>query len=304
MRTHDPSCEYFLGRKLYGDDFTPDEIAKWFREEEEGHATLGRSKREREGYEYNALNAIHSFRYLGKWKYPDVLSVGGATGDELQPILRQVDRITILEPSSTYRNRILEGVPLRYVKPQPSGIMPFHDSAFDLITSFGCLHHVPNVSTVVREMVRVLRPGGKMLIREPIISMGDWRKPRVGLTKFERGIPLDIFRSTMSDTGVRILQETLGGFPLTPRLQFLLKGHHYNSYAAVMFDKFASRCFAWNYRYHPTTIFHKFTPTLVSYVLEKPGTDAASAQTRPGEAHEAITEGHRTQRTHGPNNDN
>lgn len=295
MRTHDPSCEHFLGRKLYGDDFTPDEIAKWFREEEEGYATLGMGMRERAEYEYNALNTIHCFRHLGTRRYPEVLSVGGATGDELHPILSQVDRITILEPSSTYRKRILGEVPLRYVKPQPSGIMPFHDSAFDLITSFGCLHHIPNVSTVVREMARVLSLGGRMVFREPIVSMGDWRNPRVGLTKFERGIPLHIFRSIVSDTGMLIIRETLGGFPLTPRLRFLLNGHHFNSYAAVMFDKFASRCFAWNYRYHPTTIFHKFTPTFVSYVLEKPGTDAASAQTRAGEGQK------RSQKVNGPN---
>lgn len=271
---------YFAGDELYGDSFDAEEIAQWFADEEEGHASLWAAQRKRVGYEYHALNAVHCFQYLGDRRYSHVLSVGGATGDELHPLLSRVDRITILEPSSSYIDQDIQGIPIRYVKPHPSGIMPFKDNEFDLITCFGCLHHVPNVPMVIREMVRCLAPGGTMLMREPIVSMGDWRKPRVGLTKHERGIPLGIFRSIVSGTGVRIVRETLGGFPLTPRLRTLLRRHPYNSYLAVWLDKMLSIGFSWNYRYHPVTVFQKLTPSLVSYVLQKPAQVDQFDQTR------------------------
>lgn len=262
--------KYFAGYELYGDSFNAEEIAQWFADEEEGHANLRATQRKLVDYEYHALNAAHCFQNLGDRRYSHVLSVGGATGDELSPLLSRIDRVTILEPSSSYADQDIQGVPMRYVRPYPSGIMPFKDNEFDLITCFGCLHHVPNVTVVIRQMDRCLAPGGIMLIREPIVSMGDWRAPRVGLTKHERGIPLRIFRSIINSTGVRVVRETLGGFPLTPRLWILLKRQPYNSHVAVFLDKLLSRGFAWNYRYHPVTVFQKLMPSLVSYVLEKP----------------------------------
>lgn len=68
------------------------------------------------------------------------------------------------------------------------GKISFEDNSFDLITSFSVLHHVPNVSFVISELVRVLSKDGYLLIREPIHSMGDWSVKREGLTKNERGI--------------------------------------------------------------------------------------------------------------------
>ena len=38
-RTHDMQ-DYFAGRALVGDDFTPDEINAWFEDEREAYANL------------------------------------------------------------------------------------------------------------------------------------------------------------------------------------------------------------------------------------------------------------------------
>jgi ubiquinone/menaquinone biosynthesis C-methylase UbiE len=39
--------------------------------------------------------------------------------------------------------------------------LPFPDGAFDLVYSFGTIHHTPDVAGVIREIARVLRPGGR-----------------------------------------------------------------------------------------------------------------------------------------------
>jgi SAM-dependent methyltransferase len=38
--------------------------------------------------------------------------------------------------------------------------LPFDDASFDVVTSFGVLHHTPDTARALREVHRVLRPGG------------------------------------------------------------------------------------------------------------------------------------------------
>ncbi len=42
--------------------------------------------------------------------------------------------------------------------------IPFQDAEFDYVYSIGCLHHTGNISRVVSEIYRVLKPGGKAII--------------------------------------------------------------------------------------------------------------------------------------------
>lgn len=42
--------------------------------------------------------------------------------------------------------------------------LPFADASFDLVTSYGVLHHTPNTGKAVAEAIRVLRPGGKIIL--------------------------------------------------------------------------------------------------------------------------------------------
>jgi ubiquinone/menaquinone biosynthesis C-methylase UbiE len=42
--------------------------------------------------------------------------------------------------------------------------IPFTDGSFDLLTCSHSFHHYPNQATTVREMHRVLRPGGRLVV--------------------------------------------------------------------------------------------------------------------------------------------
>jgi SAM-dependent methyltransferase len=270
LATHDVIEECLQGKKLYGDDFPPGEIDRWYQDEEEGYADLGAKDRTRYSYGYHALNHAHAFRHLPPRNFAHVLSLGGAYGEELRPLLPRAGKITILDPSVAFTVKEIAGVPVEYVKPQPSGLMPFPDELFDLATCFGCLHHVPNVSTVVREVFRSLRPSGIALIREPTVSMGDWRRPRVGLTRRERGLPLSIFRRIVQSAGFTVVKERRCVFPLIIRLRPLFGGPVYNSPTAVWLDGLLSWLFSWNSRYHCVNPLQKLQPTVVAFVLQKP----------------------------------
>jgi SAM-dependent methyltransferase len=261
-----PSFEqYSDGKSLYGDDFSSDQIQAWFRDEAVAYYRLPED-REPGLYAYHARNWRHGFRHLPSQPFEHVLCLGGAYGDELQPILGRAKRVTILEPAGEFRNPKFE-----YVKPDASGRMPFADNTFDLTTCFGVLHHIPNVSAVVREMTRCAKPGGWQLICEPSHSMGNWDRPRRLLTRHERGIPPAIFRHIVADAGLQIVRQRRCMFSLTSRLELLLPKRQFafNKKWITAFDDYLSNLPIWAQHYHATNLVQKLRPLALFLVLQK-----------------------------------
>lgn len=256
---------YADGKSLYGDDFSAAEIESWFRDEQEGYYNLP-EEHQAGLYAYHALNWHHGFRHLPGGPFERALLIGGAYGDELLPILDRTRKVTILEPSDGFSNPRFE-----YVKPCASGRMPFKDSVFDLVTCFGVLHHIPNVSTVVRELARCAKLGAWLLIREPIHSMGNWDQPRYGLTLHERGIPLPAMRRIVADAGLKIVRERRCAFPLIARLErFGRKGDFlYNSRWMTALDDCISNLPFWSKKYHAANLVERLRPWSVALVLRK-----------------------------------
>jgi SAM-dependent methyltransferase len=268
--------QYLRGERLYGDDFSLAEIQAWFNDEQEAYANLGAKERAAYRYGYHALNTGHGFRHLPERTFKRVLSYGGAYGDELLPIISRIEEVVISDPSHALAVREVQGVPVTYCKPQVDGTIPFPDGAFDLFTCLGVLHHIPNVSAVVTELYRCLAPGSYGLLREPVISMGDWRKPRRGLTMRERGIPLTILRDILRTAGFITVRETLCMFPVTYRFKWFLSEPVFNYPAVVKWDRLVSRMFAWNLRYHARSFLEKIRPAAAYYVLRKPSSEPAA----------------------------
>jgi SAM-dependent methyltransferase len=257
--------QYSDGKTLYGDDFSSHQIEAWFRDEEQAYYNLP-EERAIGVYSYHARNWRHGFRYLPSELFEHVLCLGGAYGDELRPILNRAKKVTILEPAGQFQNPRFE-----YVKPDVSGHMPFADNSFDLVTSLGVLHHIPNVSTVVLEMARCTKPLGWQLICEPTHSMGNWDRPRRFLTPRERGIPSAILRKIVVDAGLQIIRQRRCMFSLTPRFQFLLpkRSHVFNTHWITAVDDYVSNLPLWSERYHAENLFQKLRPWAIFLVLRK-----------------------------------
>ena len=265
----DDIANYLCGRALYGDNFNLEQIAEWYADEEEAYANLGAGNSAAYSYGYHAWNWYHAYRHLETISYDNVLGFGSAYGDELKPIATRMRKVTVVDPSLAFVRTQVHGVPATYVKPAPNGRLPLMAGEFDYISCLGVLHHIPNVSFVLSELARVLATGGHMVVREPIVSMGDWRQPRRGLTKRERGIPLHVLESIIQACGLQVTRKSLCAFPVTPRLFRTIRSDTYNSRFATRVDALLSGAFAWNVNYHPTNFLQRLRPTSAFLVLKK-----------------------------------
>lgn len=262
---------YWSGQQLYGDDFPLEQVREWYADEQEAYAELGAKQIAHYRYAYHALNALHGFRYLPAGTFSRALGFGSALGHEFLPISRRIRRLTIVEPSGAFsQQQPAAGIPTEYIKPTPDGSLAFPPDTFDLVTCLGVLHHIPNVSHVVRELHRCLRPHGHALVREPVISLGDWRQPRTGLTRRERGIPLGIFRQLIQEAGFVVRQEHFCVFRGLSKSCEALGLRPYNSSLLTRLDHLCANLLRWNLRYHTTSLLGKFRPTSIYYVLSKP----------------------------------
>ena len=248
------------GEQIYGNDFTAPELEAWYRDEEYGYALLEHEDSQNETYHYRELDRSHLSAHLPQRKL-DALGIGSAYGLEFELISEQLGSLTIVEPAERFWRPVVAGQQVNWVKPAYSGNLALPDASFDLICCLGVLHHVPNVSHLIAELHRVSRPGCALFIREPITSMGDWRLPRRGLTKRERGLPWRVFADILTAAGFSIVSNRMIGFgPLLKAASVLGIKTPWNLKEFVWLDARLSSAFGFNYSYHRTSLTRRFAP--------------------------------------------
>jgi ubiquinone/menaquinone biosynthesis C-methylase UbiE len=58
--------------------------------------------------------------------------------------------------------------------------IPYEDATFDLVVGHAVLHHIPDVQLALREVLRVLKPGGRFVFAGEPTKVGDWYARRLG----------------------------------------------------------------------------------------------------------------------------
>ena len=108
----------------------------------------------------------------------DVLEIGGGTGANLPFYGPAVESLTMTEPAVPMVRRlernVREHAPATKVLRAPAEDLPFDDGTFDVAVSTLVLCGVDDQPRALRELRRVLRPGGQLLFIEHVRS-GDPR---------------------------------------------------------------------------------------------------------------------------------
>ena len=117
---------------------------------------------------------------IGNLKDPRILDVGAGTGRlawALEESGRYRGAVTCLEPSRSMIDQQLatEGHVSRRWLQAWALQLPFEAGAFDLVASLEMLEFTPKPGQALKEMVRVLRPGGWLLVTNRI----GWQAPLI-----------------------------------------------------------------------------------------------------------------------------
>lgn len=119
---------------------------------------------EMEERRYQGQAFIHSLAQFTRWRGKKVLEVGCGCGTDLLQFARagaEVHGIDLSQHSVELTRRHLKLYGLKAEATQGDGEdLLFPNNYFDLVYSWGVIHHAPHPSKVVAEIYRVLKPGG------------------------------------------------------------------------------------------------------------------------------------------------
>ena len=89
--------------------------------------------------------------------------------------------------------------------------LPFEDHSFSIVTSRYAFHHLEEPGAVLREMMRVLSPGGRLVLVDAIASEAPDRAESFNRMEKHRGpshvraMPLTELENLFTDAGLDVL---------------------------------------------------------------------------------------------------
>ena len=99
-----------------------------------------------------------------------VLEIGTGKGRFLAAMAEHAERITTLDADAGQQRaarlhvrRAGAGCPIRFVR-HDAEQLPWRDGSFDTVASVNTFHHLEHPRRVLEEMLRVLKPGGKLVV--------------------------------------------------------------------------------------------------------------------------------------------
>ena len=269
--------EIMDGSHLAGDDFEGARLKRWFLEEQEAFfkGDSGNSDKD-PWYAYmRYVNRKLGFSHVKKRKgrASSMLILGPGSGSEVEDFAKENPncRLHFLEASENFQQILRDRFPdSTIVVPHYSGEIDLADSTQDLVCSFSVLHHIPNVSKVMKEIGRITRRGGFLMVREPCSSMGDWRGPR-SATPNERGISRSLI-TTFAERAGFLLERSPVPIIFEPLNKFLKKFAKFNRLpfpVLYVIDRIISRILSYNDHYWRNSFYKKLGPSSYFYLFIK-----------------------------------
>lgn len=106
--------------------------------------------------------------YFSESEINSILDIGTGSGDfieVLQDVFPQA-QITGVDPDTESLEEAIKKYPGVSFGEMRAEILEFADNSFDLASISMALHHLPDIQTSLKEMLRVVKPGGWIIVNE------------------------------------------------------------------------------------------------------------------------------------------
>jgi len=162
-------------------------------------------------------------RYADGAQVKKVLEIGcgtGATIEQLKPLAEIVCGLDISPAALRYcRQRGIDSICVADVSS-----LPYQSNEFDLVIGVDVIEHVDNDVSALREIYRVCRPGGLMILTVPAFQFL-WSR-RDEQHHHKRRYTLSQFRERVADAGFSVKRASYINMPLLLPLFLLVKVGH------------------------------------------------------------------------------
>lgn len=134
---------------------------------------------------YNLQPEIFSFAQFSRYRGKKVLEVGIGAGTDFIQWVRSGAFATGIDLTDeaikhTQIRLSLENLNCEQLLVSDCESLPFPDNSFDLVYSWGVIHHTPNTENALKEIIRVCKPGGECKImvyhRNSLLAFFFWIK--------------------------------------------------------------------------------------------------------------------------------
>jgi len=121
-----------------------------------------------ERYRFETQPFMTGMMEFGHFRGKKLLEIGCGLGTDLLQFARGGAEVTGIDltPASVdlvKKRFALYGMSVE-AQSADAECLPFSDASFDVVYSFGVLHHTPNTHKAIDEVHRVLKPGGRIII--------------------------------------------------------------------------------------------------------------------------------------------
>jgi ubiquinone/menaquinone biosynthesis C-methylase UbiE len=168
-------------------------------------ATLERTRYEREPF-------IDRYAKFAAARGRDLLEVGVGAGTDHLRFARAGARcsgvdLTEAGIAMTRRRLALENL-TSDLRVADAEHLPFAEACFDFVYSWGVIHHTPDTKQAAREILRVLRPGGRFCVmvynRHSLLAAQAWARYALLRGRFWLG-PAEVIASHVESPGTKAL---------------------------------------------------------------------------------------------------
>jgi SAM-dependent methyltransferase len=146
---------------------------------------------------------LKAYELISNYSLGDVLEIGSGEGYAIDIFKKNTKSLTLIDKSKNRLKKIKEKYPdVITIREKAPPLLCLNDNTFDSIISFQVIEHIKDYNAFIKEIHRVLKPGGKAYITTPnkhkTIARNPWHYKEFSIEELN-----EIFFNSFKDVSIK-----------------------------------------------------------------------------------------------------